>query len=518
MPVRISNKGEKMKKSVKDFQLNVKPVFFAMEHQYYYEGPCRMSSGDALKPGFDGVINGKIYKGFTQAIKFNLENDPRFNVLEPATIRCTDDWDIKEEWFEEALKDDHEADFYLVNTAFGANTVIEEFCLRTKKPIAANPFKMFGQLCFASSVRRGADVIFALDWKELKSKLIGLLAEKIVRNANILCATRFGSDKAMAGGTDTFDNLNLVRDKLGTNFRYVNIHEMMDYMSPLPEGGNHTTPGRITNNITEEEIAQCEELADELMNGASFCNIEKKFVVNSLKAYKVVSKMMDYYDCSAFAAPCPDSCSTRRLNEIQFTFCLTHSLNLEQGFGSACEYDVTTALCMLIVMAISGKAAYMGNTLPCPVNEKGEINFSDPKYETDVDTKENLYVCTHSTPCRAFHGFDNLDEYALRHFALDAGFGAVQRHDFQKDKGQTITMIRISSDCKQMFIGKGEIVAGLGYDTDNCNGGFIFKVNDINDFFQKHARFGLHLPLVYGDYVEELSFVAERLGLEPVIA
>ena len=31
-------------RSVKDVKLVVKPVFFAMEHKYYYEGPCRMSS------------------------------------------------------------------------------------------------------------------------------------------------------------------------------------------------------------------------------------------------------------------------------------------------------------------------------------------------------------------------------------------------------------------------------------------------------------------------------------------
>lgn len=31
-------------RSAKDVKLVVKPVFFAMEHKYYYEGPCRMSS------------------------------------------------------------------------------------------------------------------------------------------------------------------------------------------------------------------------------------------------------------------------------------------------------------------------------------------------------------------------------------------------------------------------------------------------------------------------------------------
>lgn len=506
-------------RSAKDVKLVVKPVFFAMEHKYYYEGPCRMSSGDALEPGFDAIISGKIYQGMQKALDFNLRNDARFEVLEPAVIRTTDDWDIKEEWFESALADDHIVDFYLVNTAFGANTVIEEFALRTKKPIGPNPFKMYGQVAFASSVRRGADVIFSLSWPELKDKLLCLRAEKALRTANILLAPRFGGDKAMAGGTDTFDSLCLARDTFGTNFRYVNVHELMDYLSPLSEEGNHTTPGRKTMNVTPEEIAWCEELAESLMADASECQIEKKYLVNSLKAYKVVDKVMSAYDCSGFAAPCPDACSTRRLNEEQFTFCLTHSLNLERGVGSACEYDVTSVLCMILEMALTGKAAYMGNTLPAPLGPDGEVNFSDPKYSAPIDgDKNNLYLVSHSTPCRCLHGFDKLDDFALRHFALDAGFGAIQRHDFDADKGQVITMIRISSDCKEMFIGRGEIVAGFGYDSDNCNGGFVFRVADEHDFFEKHVTFGLHLPLVYGDYVDQFVFIAKRLGLTPVVA
>lgn len=506
-------------RTVHDVKLNVKPIFFCMEHKYYYEGPCRMASGQALEPGFDGMVNGKIYQGFSQAIDFNLRNDERFCVLEPVIIKSTDDWDIKEEWFEAMLADDNTADFYLISTAFGSNTIIEEFALRTKKPIAANPFKMFGQTFFGSSVRRGADIVFALDWSELKTKMLCIRAEKILRTANILLAPRFDGTKAMVGGTDTFDSLAQVRDTFGTNFRFVNLHELFDYMQPLEPGGNHTTPGRVTQNITPEEISWCEELADKLMAEACECQVEKKFVVNSLKAYKVVDKMMDYYDCSGFAAPCPDACSTRRLNEQQFTFCLTHSLNLERGVASACEYDITTVLCMLLEMAVANRAPYMGNTLPVPKDYKGELNWSDPKYAVEIEgDTDNLYVTSHSTPTRCFHGFDQLDDYALRHFALDAGFGAIERHDFNEDKGQVITMMRISSDLKQMFIGRGEIVAGLGYDSDNCNGGFVFRVADLHDFFEKHVTFGLHLPLVYGDYTSEFTFIAKRLGLEPVIA
>ena len=123
-------------------------------------------------------------------------------------------------------------------------------------------------MVFASSVRRGADVIFSLSWPELKDKLLCLRAEKAMRTANILLAPRFGGDKAMAGGTDTFDSLCLARDTFGTNFRYVNVHELMDYLSPLPEEGNHTTPwpqdheyhiggNRLVRRVRRQSYGRC---------------------------------------------------------------------------------------------------------------------------------------------------------------------------------------------------------------------------------------------------------------------
>ena len=54
-----------MKRSVTDVKLNVKPVFIGFEHQYYYEGPCRMAGGDAIKPGFDAIVQGKKRRRLT---------------------------------------------------------------------------------------------------------------------------------------------------------------------------------------------------------------------------------------------------------------------------------------------------------------------------------------------------------------------------------------------------------------------------------------------------------------------
>lgn len=511
-----------MKKSVRDVRLTVKPIFIGFEHLYYYEGPCRMGGGDAIQPGFDEVFQGKMYKGFMANIAKYLPQET-VNVLEPSITKGFDDWVLSNAMIDVLLSDEAKTDVYLVFSNFGANTILEEFCTRTKKPILMNPTKSFASLSAVASYGVGADIIACFDWPELARKLELLRAQKVVSTANLLLAPRFGGTKAVAGGNDTFNNLLEVTQKLGTRFRFINVHELMDQMKVMPEAGNHTTPGRATPNITDGEIAELEKMADEIMAEATPCIIEKKFVVNSLIAWKQVQKNMDLYDCSGFVAPCPDACSTRRLNQIQFTFCFTHSMNLEQGLASACEYDVTAAVCMLLLMAVSNKAAYMGNTLPI-VTTEGRIEWPPHIDEKELpsgityDDAKKFYSTLHSTPCRRLHGLQQAaDNFALRHFAYDQGFGAIQRHDFNADKGQRLTFCRISQDLKKMLIGSGEVAFGVGFDTDNCNGGVVFKVSDARTLFKKQMEFGLHLPIVYGDYVEDLVFLAKRMGLEPVV-
>lgn len=511
-----------MKKSVMDVKLNVKPIFIGFEHQYYYEGPCRMAGGDAIQPGFDEVFQGKMYKGFLENIEKYLPKET-MNVLDPSITKGFDDWVLNERMIEALLVDECNTDVYLVFSNFGANSILEEFCTRTQKPVMMNPTKSFASLSAVASYGLGADIIPCFDWPELVHNLDLLRTQKTVSTANLLLAPRFGGTKAVAGGNDTFNNLIEVTKKLGTRFRFINIHELMDQMKPLPEGGNHTTPGRTTPNITEKEIQELEKMADEIMADAEPCIINKKYLINSLIAWKQVQKNMDLYDCSGFVAPCPDSCSTRRLNEIQFTFCFTHSMNLEQGLASACEYDVTAAVCMLLLMAVSRKSAYMGNVLPVVTTEgriEWPVNVKEKEVPEDItyEDAKKLYSTLHSTPCRHLHGIQKAaDTFALRHFAYDQGFGAVQRHDFNNDKGQILTFCRISQDLKKILIGSGEVAFGVGFDSDNCNGGIVFRVSDTRELFKKQMQFGLHLPLIYGDYVDDLIFLAKRMGLEPVV-
>lgn len=509
-----------MMKKVLDIKLNVKPVFIMFAHKYYYEGPCRMAGGEALEPGFDTMVNGAIFNGTMEGMKYAMPEC--VNLMEPVYLETTCDWDIKDEYFEKIFADEKDVDVYLSAGAFGADTVYNEFATRAKKPIVIQP-DIWGPARAGVLYNLGCDVICEPTWGDVAKRLIVMRAQKAIREANLLLVSRFNYDLPIAGATDSFVNLREVTDLMGVHFRTVNAHEIIDQFQPLPEGGNYTTPGRVTPNITEEEIVEISTVADELLAGAEEADIEKDKLIKSLIAHKVIQKNMDLYDCSGVVIPCPDICSTRRINQEQFTFCLTHSLNLECGMASACEYDVVSAVTMLAEIAISGKAPYMGNTLPILSADGRGLNFQILKMMTEEDAKEvekydNLYVVYHSTPHRKFKDIKGENgSYALRHFAYDQKFGAIMRHNFNEDIGQIITFARFGGNLKHMLIGKGTIVKSIGYDSDNCNGGFIFQVEDQKKVYKNQCKTALHMPLIFGDYTEELKMLAESYGLEAIM-
>lgn len=490
-------------------------------HQYYYEGPCRMSGGETLVPGFDTIMNGNIRRGNMNQIKAVMPD--YVELLPEVSIEVGCSWDIKEEYFDELLKDQDRVDVYLAANTFGADNVFNEFAQRCKKPICIMP-NIWNPAKSGYLFALEKDVICELTWEDTLKHLKTYYVRKAIAKSNILLVPRFNYDLPIAGATDSFINLRAVTELMGVHFRTVNAHELLDQMRPITEEGNHTTPGRMeTPNITEEEITLCEEYADELMAGADEVDIEKKYLVKSLIAYKVVQKNMDLYDCCGAVIPCPDICSTRRMNKEQFTFCLTHSLNLEQGLPSCCEYDVASAVTMLAEIAVSGKAPYMGNTLPLVFDKDKNLAKQVAKMLPDGDVTslgslDNLYAVAHSTPHRKFKGIDEAPmSYGLRHFAYDQGFGAVMRHDFDENKGQVITFAKFSGDLKRMVIGRGEIVKGFGFDLNNCNGGFVFRVADQKAVYRAQCMAGLHLPVIFGDYTEELKLLAESYGIQPIL-
>ncbi len=503
-------------------KLKVRPVLLGIWHRYFYEGPCRFGKGEALEVGYDKLATEQAFKVFMD----NVQNacPEGVELMEPVRVWRTDDWENTEDMWD-ALKDACTgADVCFLRTTIGIDDLDVEFAERFDVPMIINPESNFSPSSIHAAVKAkniDREIYVPQDWTHVTKLFKALRAKKVINSTRILLATRFNSDVSYSS-CDTFSNHDLVTKNLGVHFRYVNVHELLDQMSPAVEGGNPTTPGRLTPDLTDEDMKEVEALADEIIGHAESVDCERKYLINSLIAYVTVKKNLELKDCNAFTVPCPDVCSTRRLNEMQFTFCLTHSLNMENGIPSACEFDADAALSQQVLIAVSGKRPYMGNTTPIPY-ENGKLFplFGLTPEIQDKLIKENphnLYFMQHSVPNRHFVDNEKQGKYALKHFAYEQGFGAVLRYDFEQDKGQVITICRFSPDGSKLVIGRGEIVTSAGYDLNNCNGMVIFRVKDAEDMWEKQIYAGNHMALVYGDYVEELKDLAKVLKIEALVS
>lgn len=502
-------------------KLNVRPVYVGFVHRYYYEGPCRFGQGDALTTEYDQKISQEGYQKFLQDLKNNMPDV--VTLLDPVYVERTDDWENGEEMYEKMGKGREDTDLYIFKVSIGRGDIPIEFAMRYHKPLLVPPDECCEMAAVTAAVRsRGLEAYAANTWEGAATQLRALHLRKVMQNTNVMLFTRFNSSMAYSG-EDSFVCLDSVTKKLGVKFRYRNIHEILDQMTPAVEGGNPTTPGRKTWDLTEEEQAEAEKMADQLIKDALNVDLDREYLVNSLVAYLTVKKNLDLLDCNGFTAPCPDICSTRRINEMKFTFCFAHSLLNSQGIPSACEYDIDAVVSMMALTAVSNKAPTMGNTNSIPMVDGRLVTewfqSLDPEDLNGLEDKTNLYYTFHSVHNMQMDGLDEKPTgYVLRHFAYEQGFGAVMRHDFSKDIGREITMARFSPDCTKLFVGKGTVVGGGGLDKNNCNGYVVFRVADQQDFFSKQMQVGNHLPYVFGDYIKELTLFGEIMGLEVITA
>lgn len=512
-----------MIKKASEITLKVLPVFAAAEHLYYYEGPCRMGSGETLQPGYDRLVAEQMEIELTD--KLTAIAPAGVEILKPVELWRTDDWDNKEAMYEEAVPRAAEADVLFTYNRIASDDIMEEFLERAHKPVVICPITGFSLTIHSASLKvkdPTLSVYAPITWGDVTRRLKALRAKKVINSTRILCANRFGSTTSFSS-VDAFHNHDDVTARLGVRFRFVNVHELMDQMSLPTPGGNHTTPGRKTWDLTQEEMDEVAAMARELAGGADNVYMPMENVENSLKAFKVVRKLMDFKDCNGFTAPCPDACSTRRLHEQRFTFCLTHTLNMEDGIPSSCEYDTDSVLSQQALIAVSGKTPYMGNTTAIPY-EDGKLipRFAMTEEEIDklmaLDSQENLYFMQHSVSARNLRDPKVQAHYDIRPFGLENQFGVTLKYDFDQDAGQKITCCRFSPDGSKLFIGLGEIVCGGGFGRGNCTTAAFFRVADQEDFFRKQCIVGNHITLVYGDYKQELMDLAEVLGIEAIVA
>ena len=117
------------------------------------------------------------------------------------------------------------------------------------------------------------------------------------------------------------------------------------------------------------------------------------------------------------------------------------------------------------LIAVSGMNPYMGNTCPVPFEGgalQARFGTSEEDFEKLMENPHDLYMMQHSVAHRRLKDTGKNSKYAVRHFAYDQKFGAVLRHDFDDDAGQTVTLCRFSPDGSKLFHWQGDHCRGWG--------------------------------------------------------
>ena len=365
-----------MIEKITDVKLNVRPVFIGLVHQYYYEGPCRFGKGEELEKDYDVFMNSELYRQFQKDVAENMPLDA-VNMMEPIYVE-RDDWFLTDEdMFRTMAKDIDQVDYYLFSFGIGRGDIYLEFAQRYHKPQGVMPAQCCEATVNTSAVRaRGLEAYAYRSWEELGRHMRVLRARKALASTRVMVVTRFNSSRSFSS-SDNLVDLNYVTEKFGVQFRYQNFHELMDMLTVRDPKTNPTLPGREACNLTEEDMKEVERLADELIAGAKEVRMEREMLEKSLKGYVLVQKLLDRNGCNAYTMPCPDCCSTRRLNHDQLTFCLTHSLNNENQVPSSCEMDINSVLAMAIMENLSDKAVYMGNSNPVLYRDGKMVTMQD---------------------------------------------------------------------------------------------------------------------------------------------
>lgn len=514
---------------VVDYRLTLKPVFTGFYHDYIFEGPCRFGKDEMLTKEFDLANMAVNKKKARTAMEANLSG--------LAEILPVLDWDRNEEFMlddallEEAAAEAGRIDAYIVPDMSRNTDILIAIAERTGKPILIMPpANGVGVTKNVAALRaRGHEAYGFRSWADMKLHLEVMRIKKALANLKVLCVSRFGTTMTPSAGDNLISTDEATR-RLGVRFVFANVHELVDQTHVGESGKNLTSPGKTGLNPSEEEFKEIEKMADELMEGADNCYMERDEVINSFRAHYTIKKMLEYFGCNAFTIPCPDICATRRLNEEHYTFCMNHSLLNEQGIPSACEYDIASVISLAILEAAGHSAAYMGNLTHSPyyVKEFGKIPFPyfynmsgtcDTEFAKRVeeDTENTLFL-QHSVGNRRMHGLEaERGKYDIRPYT-GSGWGVTIRYDFNQDIGQPVTFCRIDPSCSKLFVARGTIVAGRGQDDNGCTLGVFIRVKDGRDFFYKQLSIGNHVPIVYGDYFETISELGRSLGLEVIRA
>jgi len=225
---------------------------------------------------------------------------------------------------------------------------------------------------------------------------------------------------------------------------------------------------QLFSEITDED---CQENFNELTNNSQeIVEPTNKDIMNNIKVYLAMKKLVEKYDLDAVTLRCFDL-----VLDLGTTGCFALSRLNDEGIIAGCEGDMVSTIGMLLVYKKTGRIPWMANP-------------------SRLDIKNNSILIAHCTVPRTI-----VKDYTIRsHF--ESGIGVGIQGTFQEGD---VTIFRIGgNNLDKIWLVNGEIVS-TSREEDLCRTQIEVKLNsEYNVADLLNNPLGNHLIIVPGIFAE----------------
>lgn len=306
-------------------------------------------------------------------------------------------------------------------------------------------------------------VMLCCDYKDVKEKIKACKIKNQLKNSKILA---FVPD--ILSYSKFLEARYLppkIKEKLGFDIEVIGKEEMLEKHSRMD--------GR---EIAKEWMDKAKKVVEPTIED----------VENVAKLYLTLKGFVKEKDATAVAISC-----SPRMAPLQAP-CIALSRLRDEGTPAVCEVDLFSAITMIMLNAVCGRPAFMGNV-------------------ADIDSGANTIAISHCAMPFKMNS-RTPQSYTLRMYHEYKFLGSLTAYTELKI-GQKVTIARIGRELTRMLIMSGEIVDQKdGWD---CRNTLIVKIDDLPAFIRGTS--GNHLCLVYGDYTVELQSLCQVMGIQAIV-
>ena len=144
--------------------------------------------------------------------------------------------------------------------------------------------------------------------------------------------------------------------------------------------------------------------------------------------------------------------------------------------------------------------------------------FRKPMCSVGCCTSTDVTACLRAAGFEAYGSIDlegTLPVMKLLQCFTEDQWGATMRYHYNRDMGETVTMVRFNPQGTRLLAAKGVIVTETDYDKIGCDTGLLVSVANKGKFFKAQCNYGHHMTWAYGDIADQLEDLGDMLGFQP---